>query len=38
MDIYTLVGNFWAEDQRAHLSASATRLYFFLLHEANRKY
>lgn len=38
MDIYKLVGSFWEEDQRAHLSANATRLYFFLLNEANRKF
>ena len=38
MDIFELVGNFWAEDQRAHLTSNATRLYFFLIHEANRKF
>lgn len=38
MDIFQLVGNFWAEDQRAHLTPNATRLYFFLIHEANRKF
>lgn len=38
MDIYKLVGGFWAEDQRAHFSGSATRLFFFLVNEANRRF
>ncbi|WP_126992236.1 helix-turn-helix domain-containing protein [Thermosipho globiformans] len=38
MDIYTLVGNFWEEDMKAHFTPNATRLYFFLLHEANKKF
>ncbi|EKF49508.1 CRP/FNR family transcriptional regulator [Thermosipho africanus H17ap60334] len=38
MDIYTLVGNFWEEDMRAHFTPNATRLYFFLVNEANKRF
>jgi|GEM_PF-1600190 len=38
MDIYTLLGAFWAEHERAHFSKSAIVLYFRLLYEANRSF
>lgn len=38
MDIYTLVGSFWEEDARAHFTSNATRLYFFLVNEANKRF
>lgn len=38
MNIFELVGRFWAEDERAHFSANATRLYFYLVNEANKKF
>ncbi len=36
--IWNLVGGFWAEDQRAHFSPAATRLFFYLVYEANKRY
>ena len=38
MDIYTLLGAFWAEHERAYFSESAIVLYFRLLYEANRSF
>ena len=38
MNIFMLVGRFWAEYERASLTASATVLYFRLIYEANKSF
>lgn len=38
MNIFDLINNFWLIDEQHKFSPNETRLYFFLLHLANRSY
>lgn len=38
MNVFNLLNNFFREDAREKVSSSATKLYFFLIYEANKSY
>ena len=38
MNLYDLLSNFWRMDEQKSFSGNETRLYFFLIHLANRSY
>lgn len=38
MNLFDLVANFWRVDEQKNFSGNETRLYFFLIHLANRSY
>ncbi len=38
MNVFNLLNVFFREDEREKVSSSATKLYFFLIYEANRSY
>jgi len=38
VNVFNLLNNFFREDAREKVSSSATKLYFFLIYEANRSY
>jgi|SRR5690554_311510 len=38
MNLYDLLANFWRVDERENFSGNETRLYFYLIHLANRLY
>lgn len=38
MNLYELLSNFWRVDEQENFSGNETRLYFFLVHLANRSY
>jgi len=38
MNLFDLLSNFWRIDEQKNFSGNETRLYFFLIHLANRSY
>ena len=38
MNVFSLLNNFFRENEREKVSSSATKLYFFLIYEANKSY
>lgn len=38
MNLFDLLANFWRVDERENFSGNETRLYFYLIHLANRLY
>ena len=38
MNLFDLLANFWRVDEQKNFSGNETRLYFFLIHLANRSY
>lgn len=38
MNLFDLINNFWRVDEQKNFSGNETRLYFFLLHLANRSF
>ena len=38
MNLFDLLANFWRVDEQENFSGNDTRLYFFLIHLANRSY
>ena len=38
MNLFDLLANFWRVDEQRNFSGNETRLYFFLIHLANRSY
>ena len=38
MNLFDLLSNFWRVDEQKNFSGNETRLYFFLIHLANRSY
>ena len=38
MNLFELLANFWRMDEQENFSGNDTRLYFFLIHLANRSY
>jgi len=38
MNLFELLSNFWRVDEQKNFSGNETRLYFFLIHLANRSY
>ncbi len=38
MNLFDLVANFWRVDEQKNFSGNETRLYFFLIHLANRSF
>lgn len=38
MNLFDLLANFWRVDEQENFSGNETRLYFFLIHLANRSY
>ncbi|KAA6326190.1 hypothetical protein EZS27_024674 [termite gut metagenome] len=38
MNLFDLLANFWRLDEQQNFSANETRLYFFLIHLANRSF
>jgi hypothetical protein len=38
MNLFDLLVNFWRIDEQENFSGNDTRLYFFLIHLANRSY
>jgi len=38
MNIYDLIANFWRMDEQKNFSGNETRLYFFMIHLANRSF
>ncbi len=38
MNLFDLINNFWRIDEHQNFTGNETRLYFFLLHLANRSY
>lgn len=38
MNLFELIANFWRVDEQKNFSGNETRLYFFLIHLANRSY
>ncbi len=38
MNLFDLLANFWRVDEHENFSGNETRLYFFLIHLANRSY
>ncbi len=38
MSLFELLANFWRVDEQENFSGNETRLYFFLIHLANRSY
>jgi DNA-binding transcriptional regulator YhcF (GntR family) len=38
VNVFNLLNNFFREDAREKVSSSATKLYFFLIYEANKSY
>ncbi len=38
MNLFELITNFWRVDEQKNFSGNETRLYFFLIHVANRSY
>ena len=38
MNLFDLINNFWRVDEQQNFSGNETRLYFFLLHLANRSF
>lgn len=38
MNLFDLMSNFWRQDEQKNFSGNETRLYFFLIHLANRSF
>ena len=38
MNLFDLLSNFWRVDEQKNFSGNETRLYFFLIHLANRSF
>ena len=38
MNLFDLMANFWRQDEQKNFSGNETRLYFFLIHLANRSF